>query len=338
MNLESYLKRYVRENLLTEKRNRFFNWGKLKKLSKCIGLIGPRGSCKSVAAAAIGILDGLVPGFKVISNMAIKWGVKLGDYIVGYASEDLDKAALLNFDIDSDVWIVVDEVNIEFSEARRSTTNRNLIFNKILQQLRKRKLNLIYTTQHEMWIDNRLRFQTDVFIKTRDICLQPGGIYLPYEFGEWAEWNIYDMAGILGKGSYADHGIKYAQGLRFNARRWWNTFDTLEIQGEDESIYGKGQFGQMEYQQTEEAKNMGWIWEKVQHLIENYEAELDKRYEISEADMMAHLDVDPADWKKVTEYLSKVLKIRMRNSAGYRKFMLAYWVAKYKKTRDAVLV
>lgn len=232
---ESYLKQFIADYLINK---RFINFGRNTKLSKCIGLIGPRGSCKSVGAAAMGILDYLVPGYKLISNMEVKWGVRVCDMLAAYSSEPLDKMELLKFNIADKVAALIDEVNIEFSEARRSMTNRNLIFNKILQQLRKRAMNVIYTVQHEMWVDNRLRYQTDIFIKTKDVCLKPGGIYLPYDFGEYASWKMYDMAGIFGHGAYQDTLTPIIDDWWFRAKQWWNTFDTNEIQGLESENYG----------------------------------------------------------------------------------------------------
>jgi len=240
---ESFLKEYIATNVLPQ---RFINYGRNTKLSKCIGIIGPRGSCKSIAAAAMSIMDYLVAGWIVISNMEVKWGVRLGDLIAGYQSEELDKMALMKFDIKDKVAVLIDEVNIEFSESRRSMTNRNLIFNKILQQLRKRQMNMVYTVQHEMWIDNRLRWQTDLFIKTKDVCMKPGGIYLPYDFGEYASWKMFDMSGIFGQGSYSDTLTPIIDDWWFSAKRWWNTFNTNEIQGLDQDDYAGASAGGIE--------------------------------------------------------------------------------------------
>lgn len=261
---ESFLKRYISENVLPY---RFINFGRNTKLSKCIGLIGPRGSCKSLGAAAMGIMDYLVPGYSLISNMDVKWGLNFKGDIIGYKSEKLDKMEFLKFKMDDRIAVLIDEVNIEFSEARRSMTNRNLIFNKILQQLRKRQMNVIYTVQHEMWIDNRLRWQTDVFIKTMDICLRPGGIHLPYEFGEYASWKVFDMSGIFGQGTYTETMKPLIDGWRFNGKKWWNTFDTNEIQGIMEDSYGKME-GQQPSVVEAEANKWGWLADKVKILHE----------------------------------------------------------------------
>lgn len=228
---QDYLNRLISGYLVPY---RFLNYGRLTRLSKCIGFIGPRGSLKSLSASAMGILDYMIPGYKLVSNMEVYHAVNIRGNTVGYHSEELDKAAVINFDIEDRTALLVDEVNIEFSEARRSMTNRNLIFNKIMQQLRKRKLNLIYTVQHEMWIDSRLRWQTDFFIRTKDVCLMPGGDKLPYAFGEYGSWKIYDMSGFLGKGAYGDTGKAVIEDWRFHGKPWWNTYNTDEIQGIDE--------------------------------------------------------------------------------------------------------
>lgn len=234
----AYLKRFISEYIIPF---RFLNHGRLTKLAKCIGLIGPRGSCKSLSASAMNIIDYMVPGYNVISNMEIAWGLHIGGLDAIYQSEKLDKAAVTNFDIEDKTVLMVDEVNLEFSEARRSMTNRALIFNKILQQLRKRKINLIYTVQHEMWIDSRLRWQTDFFIRTKDVCLQPGGLYLPYDFGEWAAWTIFDMSGYLGQGAFADTQRPVIENWRFHGKPWWNSYNTDQIQGiEDEPATADG--------------------------------------------------------------------------------------------------
>lgn len=191
--------------------------------------------------------------------MPIHWGLRLGDYTVAYKSEDLDKAALLNLDIEGDILAIVDEVNLEFSEARRALTNRNLIFNKLLQQLRKKRLDLIYTVQNEMWVDLRLRWQTDFFILTKDIKLKPGGISLPFAFGEIAEWSVYDMPGYLGRGSF-QQTLRPAIVTNFLGKKWWGTFDTNQLQAEDELSYGR---------QKAPKEAWGWFYEKIAALVSN---------------------------------------------------------------------
>jgi len=224
---------------------------------------------KSLTGSAMTVVDYLVPDYDVWSNMRIVWGLRLGDYIIGYSTKELDKAELLKLQVGSGM-LFVDEVNLEFSEARRAMTNRNLTFNKLLQQLRKKTLNLIYTVQHEMWVDDRLRFQTDVFIRCQDILLKPGGLSLPYEFGTYCDWTIFDMSGYLGSGSYYDTGKPHST-KRFYGRRWWNTFDTLEVQGEDEETYGKSkQMGSPQFTKPDyiikEQDEFGFLREMFQDL------------------------------------------------------------------------
>lgn len=265
---EAILKRFVREHIFP---SRFINCGRNTRLSKCIGFTGYRGSGKSLAAAAMAIIDYMVQGYTVWSNMGIQYGLEVGGFQVAYASQPLDKADVLKLRLGKGL-VVVDEVNVEFSEARRSQTNRNLQFNGLLQQLRKRQLDMIYTTQHEMWVDNRLRFQTDVFIQCQDVLLKPGNARFQHaDFGELCEWTIYDMTGILGKGSYLQTQ-QPAGVFRFRAKHWWNTYDTNQVQGEGQESYGKDP-KQSSQPSVERAGHIvaaedefGWMFDKIQEL------------------------------------------------------------------------
>jgi len=311
---ENYLKQYIREQVIPQ---RFINYGRNMKLSKCIGIIGPRGSCKSIAASAMGIIDYLIPGYKLVSNMSVQWALRLGTLIAAYRSDDLDKMELMKFNIEDNVAVLVDEVNIEFSEARRSMTNRNLIFNKILQQLRKRALNMIYTVQHEMWIDNRLRWQTDIFIKTQDVCLRPGGIYLPYDFGEYASWKLFDMSGIFGQGTYSDTYTPVIDGWQFSAKQWWNTFDTKQIQGIETEVYGGNGAEPIDIKRSEyvikEQNNLARLYEVIQEFH-------DKGYELIEAEeLWKALDITSKAGKN---YVGSILRERMGIKYANRKYRI----------------
>jgi len=273
-------------------------------------------------------MDFLIPGYKVLSNMSIKWGIKVGDYVVGYASQELDKAALLSFDIESNCCVVIDEVNIEFSEARRSMTNRNLIFNKILQQLRKRKLNVVYTVQHEMWIDNRLRGQTDVFIKCRDKCLQDGGWFLPYDYGEQINWCVYDMRGIYGHGSYDDTQIPLLDGVTFFGKKWWHSFNTDQLQG-DEEVYGQ-------QRPPTDITKWSWVYSAIQELVSTDRKKLSDDYEMKEIDFYDYLSkyqsFQPGDWREIRKYLRDGVPLFCRSSGGQNYFQFASLVEKYDQS------
>ena len=169
--------------------------------------------------------------------MDIKFGVQVGDMLAGYESQPFTKRQLLKMEL-SGGYLFLDEINVEYSEARRTQSNRNIGFSTVMQMLRKKKLNLVYTVIDEMWIDPRLRELTSIFIKCRDLALKPGPNFLAYDLGSYVEWTVYDMIGILGKGAYADTHEAHGQ-YCFDARRFWNSYDTDKVQGDEEEYYGE---------------------------------------------------------------------------------------------------
>lgn len=273
-----HLKRLFSERVLDE---RFINFFPNTQLSKVIGFIGPRGSMKSLSASAMTIIDYLVPGYNVWSNMNINWGVDyLGQKLL-YNTQDLNKHKMMNFNL-SNGLVFIDEINLEFSEARRSMTKQNLTFNKLLQQIRKKQINLIYTVQSELWIDNRLRWQTDIFIKCEDTRMRAGGNRLPYEFGEIGVWTVFDMSGMLGAGSYY-HTQRPVKTFKFYGKQWWNTFDTFETQA-DRLEYGKVENPEIESNYTEEELQ---LLEATQKVVTAYvESEVSEAYEDELVDLI----------------------------------------------------
>lgn len=230
---EAELKHYVRHKLIPQ---RFINIGKVQKIPKAIGFVGPWGSGKSLSEAAMTILDYLIEGKDVWSNMDIVFGVKIADTLVAYSTEPLNKIDLLKLKLNKGA-LVIDEPNIEFAEARRAMSNRNLQFDKVLQMLRKREMSLNYAVISEMWVEQRLREVTTMFIKCQDLLLEPGNLGLPFEFGEKVTWKGYDMIGILGHGSFMEtHQVAFHR--TFNAKPFWRTYDTDLVQGENQVKYG----------------------------------------------------------------------------------------------------
>jgi hypothetical protein len=174
-----------------------------------IGFVGMRGDGKSASGATVALIDYLLEGKPVWSNMAIQCGFKISDSTANeyklphggqalFKSEPLDKRALLNFDPRyHDGCLYIDEVNMEFSEARRFMSNTNLGFNRIGQQIRKFGNALIYTVINEMFIDSRLRELTDIFIRCEDTALSESGLESRKKPGLDFKWIIYPMTGFL---------------------------------------------------------------------------------------------------------------------------------------------
>lgn len=104
-------------------------------------------------------------GYSILRNFECSFGK--------YISEE----EILNLDKYSDIQncvIMMDEVQI-FFDSRRSMRSQNLTFSNFIQQIRKRNIILLCTTQYSNTIDLRLRQHIDViaypmFLKQYNVC------------------------------------------------------------------------------------------------------------------------------------------------------------------------
>jgi len=193
-----------------------------------------------VGGSSITIVDFLLDLKQCWSNMPIQLKIKYRDAEKVFATDTLDKAALLDLaHIDesyTDGLIYVDEMTMELSEARRSGSNKSLFFDYVLGQIRKLRLNIIYTCQSEMEVDYRLRStQTDIFIKCADAAYH-GGSVRPQagDMGHHSNWVCYDTSGtVTGKtGATAEECV--FRKLRFwNVPFWW-CYNTYLRQGKND--------------------------------------------------------------------------------------------------------
>lgn len=200
----------------------------LRNQSIIIGLIGPRGGGKSVGGARLTILDYMLKGYEVWSNMEIGLNLRLNGNSRGIMSKPLNKLELSELDtVYSNGLLFVDEVNAYIADARRAMSEESLAFSYILQEIRKRKLNIIWTAQSEAHCDERLRWQTDIYIVCNDVSVTKRNCGI----GELSMWKAYDAHGLV-TGQLNKNPIFY-EGIIWN-KPWWNSFDTWKLQGTEE--------------------------------------------------------------------------------------------------------
>lgn len=104
-------------------------------------------------------------GYKVISNIGLSFG------------EELSNDEIIKLDKNSKLFnavLVIDEIQI-FFDSRRSQKKENLNFSNFIQQIRKRNIHILCTTQYSNTIDLRLRQHLDFvalpnFIKELNVC------------------------------------------------------------------------------------------------------------------------------------------------------------------------
>lgn len=120
--------------------------------SKIVLYKGKRGAGKTLTLVKDG-LQYYLNGWRVLTNMS---SMKFGEYI---SEDDIMK---INKESDiSNCVIVMDELQI-FFDSRRSMKNQNLKFSNFIQQVRKRNIILLGTTQFSNTIDLRLRQHVDI--------------------------------------------------------------------------------------------------------------------------------------------------------------------------------
>lgn len=208
-----------------------------------IAFIGEPGDCKTISGVKLVLRDFMLHGIKCYSNMKIKFTVDIPDDNfwcmeagvpggkVVYESEPFNKIALFHFDERyRNSVIFIDEINIDMAEARRSSSNTNLNTNMVGQELRHLEAALIYTVINEMWVDNRIRDLTDIFIKTQDIALDKRGLIRKEVPGYNARWTIYPLSRKFCGESYRDNRETVTEPYLIKVRDMWDAFDTHEIQ------------------------------------------------------------------------------------------------------------
>jgi hypothetical protein len=249
-----------------------------------IGLIGDRGSGKSLGGANISVRDWGFSGSTLHSNMKTKLTVDVDEWAalfgvddtkkihytakpgsVVYESEYIDRHALNRLDARYEGGhIFADEFNLFGADARRSMSNENLDRNDLVQQLRKYQCGLTYTVLDEMFIDTRIRDATDIFIKCMDTAAYSANLNKKKPQGHDFEWLIYPMTWrFLGaEYTYKKTG-KPIGPIPINLRKEWDIMDTFERQSRK---YGKS-LDPVELEENPEItaarSKWGWLQEKV---------------------------------------------------------------------------
>jgi len=213
-----------------------------------IGTIGDRGGGKSGSDAVIAITDFMMNSDTVYSNMDIScaidvdnetaqsYGLNSGG-LVEYRSLPLEKDALLKLDDRyRNCCLVIEEINVQYSNARRFMSNTNVDFNEVCQQLRKLQSSMLFNVIDEMFIDSQLRALTDIFLKTYDKAFDVSGLEAKKQTGHDFSWKIYPMTGYLA-GEQKRYAVtkKTLPPVIFHFSPWHGVFNTWQHQ--EKGIY-----------------------------------------------------------------------------------------------------
>lgn len=125
---------------------------------------GARGRGKTLSMVKDGA-EYFLEGYKVLRNFECSFG------------EPIENDQILELSKDSELnncVLLIDEIQI-FFDNRRSMTKQNITFSNFVQQIRKRNIIILCTTQYSNTIDIRLRQHLDIiafpnFIKDKNVC------------------------------------------------------------------------------------------------------------------------------------------------------------------------
>lgn len=214
-----------------------------------MGFIGERGGGKSASAATCALIDFMMNGITVFSNMDIHCDIEIDDNIARefglkrggvahYKSLPIDMPALLRFDLKyANSCIVLDEINVEVSEARRAMSNTNLFSNRLAQELRHLQSSLLYSCISEMAIDSRLREISDAFIRCEETAFLPENLAVNKPLGIDFQWVPYLMNKCFkGTSYYQTH--KAESKYIFHFKPWRGIYDDKQFQGQNMLHYG----------------------------------------------------------------------------------------------------
>jgi len=283
-----------------------------------IGLIDDRGSGKSLGGANIAIRDFMMSGEPCWSNMQIRLNVEVSDDIarcygldggmVVYAAEHIDKQGFLALDSRYEGGcLFFDEFNLEYGEARRSSANVNLMTDRAIQQLRKLQCGLVYTVLNEMYVDSRIRENTDVFIRCSDVAFNPMNMMSRMKQGVEFGWKVYAMSSKLeGNGkTYAE--THRTQDFNITMGDMWGIIDTYERQAIGATKYTETkkliplQMGE-DPVVVKDRDKWGWLDKNLTRFFERHAEEGDV-IEISSSELRQELGVEKGQWGYVVSKL-----------------------------------
>ncbi len=148
-------------------------------------LQGKRGSGKTLTVVELG-LEYLEEGWKIYRNFSLPFG------------EYLSNEQILEFDRDSDFRdcvILIDEMQILF-DSRLWNSKSSIKFSHFIQQLRKRNIVIIGSTQYVDTVEKRIRQHVDIIIQPSfdedlNVCSYTATDLTSFESGELLYYEVF---------------------------------------------------------------------------------------------------------------------------------------------------
>jgi len=282
-----------------------------------IGLIGERGSGKSLGGANIALRDFMFNGEPCWSNMRIKLQVEVDDEtahscmlekggLVPFEAGYIDKQHFLSLDSRYEGGcLFFDEFNLEYGEARRSSANVNLMTDRAIQQLRKMQCGLIYTVLNEMYVDTRIRENTDVFIKCSDIAFKGENLQGRMGQGVVFEWLIYPMVSkVFGDDFVYGKTHRPLGPFKIQLKHLWGVIDTMERQAVGATKYAGVKTMIPIETPVEKEDKWSFLDERIENFYINHAADGDY-ITIGSHEFREELGIDPRVWGTAMREIKK---------------------------------
>ena len=306
-----------------------------------IGLVGDRGAGKSLGGANIAIRDFAMNDEPLWSNMQIRHDVDIPDFyakafgleaggVVPYLSEHIDKQAFLAMDERYEGGcLFFDEFNLEYGESRRSSANVNLMTDRAIQQLRKMQCGLIYTVLNEVYVDTRIRENTDLFIRCSDVAFKPNNLRQHMKQGIQFEWMLHPMsAKVCGIGNTYSDTNKPIGPWQVTMGHLHGSIDTYERQAQGRTSYtDKSQLVPMNIKEDAkvEADHDAWGW-LDKRLLDFYAKHISSPdiIEMTKDEFREALGIEKRQWgATVCQLEYKIPNLEDNNKTGkYQRFYI----------------
>jgi len=201
----------------------------LGRRSMVVGAVGPRGSGKTLLLVLLSLID-MARGRQCNSNVKIKGAMrKQGGKVIDVESQDLTFVQLVTMAEElRNATVSIDEINMLFDAMSFQSTGSKL-FNAFMQQIRKRGNALYYTTQNFRWVDNRIRFQTDLLVQCMDMYHTPYGKEAGLQRGEVISLITRDLSGWLTGKPYDKDENPQSFHSTMEGKPLWDYYDTEHV-------------------------------------------------------------------------------------------------------------
>lgn len=332
---EDVLRRII--TLMINRGNYLFYKPHLKR-EYVLGTVGERGGGKSGSDAVIGIVDFMLRGKPVWSNMQISCDIEVNNEVaqrfglnsggaVHYESLPLEKDKLLKLD---DTYrngcLVIEEINVQFSNARRFMTNTNIESNELYQQLRKFETTLIYNVIDEMFVDSQLRELTDIFITTYDTAFDVDALEREKPPGLDFCWLVHSWSSYLNGYQGRYDKTKKADKCYFKFAPWRGVYN--DKQHQEHGVYSLSKREreklnlnvESSQEMQQELKKWAWLEDKVRFIRDKC-IEDDMDY-IKSGELAALIGVP------LSQAIRQILAARY--GISYDTYAQAYFVNKFK--------